>query len=123
MAAIEEFLGHMPEGIDTPIGERGLRLSGGQRQRVAIARALYRNPEVLILDEATSALDSKSEEAIQQTVLKLSGHLTVIIVAHRLSTVEDCDQVAWLDNGRLRKIGPAAEILALYQAAMKKSAA
>ena len=98
-----------------PIGERGTRLSGGQRQRVAIARALYRDIEVLVLDEATSALDSKSEIAIQKAIQNLAGQLTVIVIAHRLETVEDCDKVIWLEKGRVREAGPALDVLTSLQ--------
>jgi ABC-type multidrug transport system fused ATPase/permease subunit len=115
-AAMLDFLGDLPQGLDTPIGERGTRLSGGQRQRVAIARALYRNPEILVLDEATSALDEKSEDSIQQTVRGLTGKQTLIIIAHRLTTVEGCDQVVWLDKGRVRLVGEPGEVIRAYRA-------
>jgi ABC-type multidrug transport system fused ATPase/permease subunit len=118
-AAVSEFLPDLPNGIDTPIGERGTRLSGGQRQRVAIARALYRDIEILVLDEATSALDTKSEIAIQRAIKALAGHLTVIIIAHRLETVEDCDTVIWLEKGRMRESGPAMDVLTRYRSSMK----
>jgi ABC-type multidrug transport system fused ATPase/permease subunit len=118
-ASVSEFLPDLPKGMDTPIGERGTRLSGGQRQRVAIARALYREIEILVLDEATSALDSKSEVAIQRAIQDLAGQLTVIIIAHRLETVEDCDTVIWLERGRVRETGPAMDVLARYRLSMK----
>jgi len=88
-----DFLDRLPEGIDTPIGERGVRLSGGQRQRVAIARAVYRNPQVLIFDEATSALDEEKDQEIRQLIKDLKGKMTLIVVSHRPSTVEDCSEV------------------------------
>ncbi len=113
MAAID-FLKDLPNDIDTLIGERGMRLSGGQRQRVSIARALYHNPEALIFDEATSSLDSNSERAIQNTIYSFKGKQTLIIIAHRLSTVEACDFLIWLENGKVKKIGPPAEILPIY---------
>ncbi len=113
MAAID-FLEEMSRGIDTHIGERGVRLSGGQRQRVAIARALYHRPQVMIFDEATSSLDTMNEKAIQKTIYTFKGKLTLIIIAHRLSTVEDCDLLIWIDKGRIRKIDTPDEILALY---------
>ena len=119
-AAVSEFLADLPNGLDTPIGERGTRLSGGQRQRVAIARALYRDIEVLVLDEATSALDSKSEIAIQKAIQNLAGQLTVIVIAHRLETVEDCDKVIWLEKGRVREAGPALDVLTRYRMSMKE---
>ncbi len=91
----------LPEKLDTELGERGIRFSGGQRQRVAIARALYRNPELLILDEATSALDVSSESAVSASLGRISLETTMIIVAHRLSTVRDCDRILVLDKGRV----------------------
>lgn len=115
MAHVDEFLDGLPLGLQTPIGEGGAKLSGGQRQRVAIARALYRAPEVLILDEATSALDAASENAIRRMVEQLAGRLTVVVIAHRLSTVEHCHTVAWLDQGHVRMSGPPGEVLAAYR--------
>lgn len=115
-AAMGDFLDGLPQGLDTELGERGVLLSGGQRQRVAIARALYLRPEVLILDEATSALDTRNEELILRTARELRSSLTQIVVAHRLSTVEDCDTVVWLDRGRIRMQGPAPEVVAAYRA-------
>ena len=81
------------------VGERGVKLSGGQRQRIGIARALYQNPTVLILDEATSALDTETEKSITDTILKFKGHLTIIAIAHRVSTLAGCDFKAKFDNG------------------------
>jgi ATP-binding cassette, subfamily B, bacterial PglK len=115
MANVDEFLPQLPMGIDTLIGERGVRLSGGQRQRVAIARALFKRPEIIILDEATSALDTKSERMIQTTILGLRGKITMIIIAHRLSTVEHCDRVLWLEKGRMRMFGKAEEVIPRYR--------
>lgn len=114
MAAIDDFLKELPNGLDTPIGERGARLSGGQRQRVAIARALYKKPEILIFDEATSALDHKNEEAIQNTIHSLSKSRTLIIIAHRLSTVEWCDKLIWMDKGSIKMAGPPESVLGAY---------
>ena len=114
MAAMD-FLSDLPQGLDSPIGDAGILLSGGQRQRVAIARALYRDPAVLIFDEATSSLDTRSEASIQETILGLRGSRTLVIVAHRLSTVEACDEVYWIDRGKVRMRGGAAEVLAAYR--------
>ena len=100
-AQLEEFIEGLPEGIETVIGERGVRLSGGQRQRVGIARALYHNPAVLVLDEATSSLDVKTENGFMKTVSNLHGKRTIIIIAHRLSTIKNCDLVDSLENGKL----------------------
>ncbi|WP_092325507.1 ABC transporter ATP-binding protein [Butyrivibrio sp. YAB3001] len=92
-ASLDEFVKGLPEGLDTQIGERGIRLSGGQRQRIGIARALFEDPEVLVLDEATSALDNETEAAIMDSINKLHGKKTLIIIAHRLQTIEKCDMV------------------------------
>ncbi len=102
-AQLDEFVRSLPEGLDTGIGERGIRLSGGQRQRIGIARALYYDPEVLILDEATSALDNDTEAAIMDSINRLHGKKTLIIIAHRLQTIEKCDLVYRVENGSARK--------------------
>ena len=99
---LEALVGELANGVDTQLGERGTRLSGGQRQRVGIARALYRDPALLVLDEATSALDNETEHRISETIRGLHGDITVIIVAHRLSTVRDADQIVFLKDGRGR---------------------
>ncbi len=93
MAQIDEFVKKLPEGLDTRIGDRGVRLSGGQRQRIGIARALYTEPDVLILDEATSSLDTETETAVMESIEHLHGHTTMIIIAHRLSTIQNCDKI------------------------------
>jgi len=111
MAAMSDFLDDLPNGIDSYIGERGVRLSGGQRQRISIARTLYQNPELIIFDEATSALDNENEKAILKTIYSLKGKQTMIIVAHRLSTIESCDTVVVLEQGKLKQMGPPQEIL------------
>ena len=99
-AQLDEFIKTLPEGLDTGIGERGIRLSGGQRQRIGIARALYHDPEVLVLDEATSALDNDTEKAIMDSINRLHGRKTLIIIAHRLQTIEKCDLVYRVENGK-----------------------
>lgn len=99
-AQLDTFIRSLPEGLDTGIGERGIRLSGGQRQRIGIARALYYDPEVLILDEATSALDNDTEAAIMESINRLHGRKTLIIIAHRLQTIEKCDLVYRVENGK-----------------------
>lgn len=101
-AQLDEFIRTLPEGLETGIGERGIRLSGGQRQRIGIARALYNDPEVLILDEATSALDNDTEAAIMESINRLHGKKTLIIIAHRLQTIEKCDLVYRVEDGKAR---------------------
>jgi ABC-type multidrug transport system fused ATPase/permease subunit len=100
-AKLGEFLRAQPEGLETKVGERGVRLSGGQRQRIGIARALYHNPSVLVLDEASSALDTATELEVMQTVNAFRGDKTIIIIAHRLSTVEHCDKIFKFEDGHL----------------------
>lgn len=114
-AQLEEFVDGLTEGIETIVGERGIRLSGGQRQRIGIARALYHNPSVLVLDEATSSLDSVTEVNVMQTVKELQGNKTIIIVAHRLSTVEQCDQLYKLDKGKVVASGSPKVILQQHE--------
>ena len=99
-AQLDEFVRNLPDGLDTTIGERGIRLSGGQRQRIGIARALYEDPEVLILDEATSALDNDTEAAIMDSINRLQGKKTLVIIAHRLQTIEKCDMIYRVENGK-----------------------
>ena len=102
-AQLDEFVRSLPEGLDTGIGERGIRLSGGQRQRIGIARALFEDPEVLVLDEATSALDNDTEAAIMESINRLHGKKTLIIIAHRLQTIEKCDIVYRVENGKVSR--------------------
>lgn len=105
MANAHEFISRLPNGYDTEVGERGLKLSGGERQRLAIARALYRNPEIIILDEATSSLDSKAEKEVQKAIENLEGEKTLIVVAHRLSTILKADMIYVIHKGRLIEYG------------------
>jgi ATP-binding cassette subfamily B protein len=111
LAQVCEFVESMPEGYDSMIGERGVRLSGGQRQRVGIARALYKEASVLVLDEATSALDNSTERSVMDAIEGLSRDLTVIMIAHRLSTVQRCDTIIELEHGRLVAQAPYEELL------------
>lgn len=100
-AALDDYVRGLPDGLDTEIGERGMRLSGGQRQRIGIARALYLDPEILVLDEATSALDNVTESEIMDAIHRLQGRKTMIIIAHRLSTIENCDSIFKVENGKI----------------------
>ena len=110
-AQLDEVVAALPGGLLTPIGERGARLSGGQRQRIGIARALYRRPPVLVLDEATSALDTLTERALMRTIGALAGERTVIMIAHRLSSVRHADRIFLLENGRLAAAGRYGELV------------
>ena len=105
------FLRDQREGLETEIGERGVRLSGGQRQRLGIARALYTRPRLLVLDEATSALDAETEQAITRTIDELEGDVTTVIIAHRLSTVRTVDNIVYLEHGRVQAKGSFEEVL------------
>jgi ATP-binding cassette, subfamily B, bacterial PglK len=112
MAHIYEFVtGELPDGFNTVVGERGIRLSGGQRQRIAIARALYHKPELLVFDEATNALDGATETIIRQSVRQLAGTKTLLIIAHRLNTVKDCDVIYVLEHGRIIASGSYEELM------------
>ena len=110
-AHIYDFIASTPQGMDTVVGERGLKLSGGEKQRVAIARALLKNPRIMIFDEATSALDSKSEKAIQAELRKIAENRTTLVIAHRLSTIVDADQILVLDQGRIVERGTFSELI------------
>lgn len=111
-AGLVDVVANLPEGLDTPLGERGIRLSGGQRQRVAIARALFRDADLIVMDEATSALDSLTEREITEELDRLKGRLTLIVVAHRLSTVVRLDEIIVLDKGRISASGAHAQLMA-----------
>ena len=110
LANLEKFVSELPVGLDTIIGEKGIRISGGQRQRLAIARTLYHDTEILIFDEATSALDPKNESEIISNILSLKGNKTIIIIAHKFSLIKDCDNIIVLDDGKLIKQGKYSDI-------------
>jgi ATP-binding cassette, subfamily B, bacterial PglK len=111
-ARLREFIESMPEGLDTFVGERGVRISGGQRQRIGIARALYLEPQVLVLDEATSALDGKTEREIVEAIERIRSERTAIIIAHRLSTVRNCDRLVFMKDGSVVQVGSWNELYA-----------
>jgi ATP-binding cassette subfamily C protein len=110
-AAALDFVMALPEGLDTVVGDRGVRLSGGERQRIALARTLLRNPTLLLLDEATSSLDSENERRIQEAVVRLHGDVTVVVIAHRLSTASRADQVVILDEGKMVETGTWKDLM------------
>jgi ABC-type multidrug transport system fused ATPase/permease subunit len=111
IANLHEFvINDLPKGYATTVGERGVRLSGGQRQRIGIARALYHNPQVMILDEATSALDNLTEHAVMEAINNLGDDITIILIAHRLSTVRQCDQIYLLERGEVKAKGTFDEL-------------
>ena len=103
-AQLKEFVDSLPEGLDTVIGESGVRLSGGQRQRIGIARALYNDPDVLVLDEATSALDNETEKAVMDAIDRLAGNKTLIIIAHRLTTITNCDVIYEVKDRQIKRV-------------------
>jgi ATP-binding cassette subfamily B protein len=110
-AHIHDFILTLPDGYETKVGERGLKLSGGEKQRVAIARAILKNPKIFVFDEATSALDSRSEKAIQEELLRIARHRTTLVIAHRLSTVVDADEILVMDHGRIVERGTHRSLL------------
>ena len=110
-AQLDTYIQSLPEGLDTRVGESGVRFSGGQRQRIGIARALYHEPEILVLDEATSSLDNETEQAVSDAISLLSGDKTIIIIAHRLSTVENCDHLFFFKDGRLVDSGTFSHLM------------
>lgn len=112
MANADEFIRSFPDGYQTRVGERGVTISGGQKQRIAIARALLKNPSILILDEATSALDAESERVVQEALDKVAAGRTVLIVAHRLSTIQNADLIAVVANGSIAEVILHSEIYA-----------
>lgn len=116
LAQLAEFIDSLPRGLGTVVGERGVRISGGQRQRIAIARALYRRPELLVFDEGTSALDNITERDLMAALAGLRGTHTVIMVAHRLSTIRDADRIVLVEGGRIAGVGPYDELLASNEA-------
>ena len=112
-----------PNGINTIVGEKGSKLSGGQKQRIAIARALIKKPKILILDEATSALDSKSEFELQEQLNLLNKNMTIIIVAHRLSTIKNCNKIVVIEKGEIKEIGNHTQLInknGIYKDLMEK---
>jgi ABC-type multidrug transport system fused ATPase/permease subunit len=114
-ACLIDFINKLPDGLDTVIGEKGIRLSGGQRQRIAIARAIYTNPDVLILDEGTSALDNITEHEVMKAIEGMKGKRTILLIAHRLSTVATCDRIVFLHNGRIDAIGSYSELVVTHE--------
>lgn len=112
LAQLREFVDSLPDGLRTKVGERGVRVSGGQRQRIAIARALYRRPSVLVFDEGTSALDNTTEREVMTALARLRGQHTILMIAHRLSTVRDADRIALVQNGRIVALGQYDELVA-----------
>ena len=114
------FIDALPDGMDTMVGERGVKLSGGQRQRLSLARAIVKDPPVLILDEATSAVDNETESAIQLALEEVSRERTVLVIAHRLSTIVNADSIVVLEAGQILEQGSHSELLELGQAYSKQ---
>ena len=110
-AMLTEFISKLPKGYDTLVGERGLKVSGGEKQRIAIARALLKGPRIFLFDEATSSLDSHTEQAINQSLQTIARNHTTLVIAHRLSTVVDCDEIIVLEEGRIVERGSHRQLL------------
>jgi ABC-type multidrug transport system fused ATPase/permease subunit len=110
IAHLHDFVNELPEKLDTKVGERGTKISGGQRQRLGIARAMFTNPKLLVLDEATSSLDGKTESDISDSINELKGDVTVVLIAHRLSTVVNADQILYINQGKIIARGSFEEI-------------
>ena len=110
-ASLTEFIKSLPDGLETVVGEKGIRISGGQQQRIGIARALYRDPEILILDEATSSLDYITEKKIMDSINFLKRKKTLVVVTHRLSTIDKCDKIFFINKGKITKQGKSTEVL------------
>ena len=106
-AQLADFIKDQPDGLDTNIGDRGVKLSGGQRQRIGIARALYTDPELLVLDEATSALDTETETAVMDAIFHLAGKMTMIVIAHRITTIRNCDYIYRIEDGKAQQVSYA----------------
>ena len=111
LAQLAETIDGWPEKYQTQVGERGARLSGGQLQRIGIARALYKQAKVIILDEATSSLDSKTENSVMESIINLKNDLTILIIAHRVTTLKNCDQIIELEKGSIKRIVSFEEII------------
>ena len=107
---VSEFVSRLPNGLDTLIGEKGVKLSGGERQRVGLARAIYKNPQILFLDEATSHLDLESEEKIQATLHEFFGTVTAVVIAHRLTTIKEMDRIIAIEDGQIIESGTFTEL-------------
>ena len=110
-AHLDEMIAELPDGIETRVGERGVQLSGGQRQRVGIARSLYHNPEILVFDEATSALDGITEKSIMEAIAEFAGKKTIILIAHRFTTIQQCDLIYYMERGRVVDQGTYEELM------------